>query len=189
MCGPLRHLLAEDMLAAPSQSRDFDAASVGRERVAPEADVAMASGHSLEEALGMARPSDRPSSRPSPDATGTAIDLVAAAERLRRERDEVVTRLASMTTDLESLFAASADSNADDEHDPEGQTIAYERSQLTALLQAARDHLAGIEAGMLRLEQGIYGVCEVCHEPIPAARLEARPTARTCIQHAVPSRG
>jgi hypothetical protein len=29
-----------------------------------------------------------------------------------------------MTTDLESLFAASADSNADDEHDLEGQTIA-----------------------------------------------------------------
>jgi hypothetical protein len=56
-----------------------------------------------------------------------------------------------MTTDLESLFAASVDSNADDEHDPEGQTIAYERSQIEALIQGAGDHLAGIEAGLLRL--------------------------------------
>lgn len=98
-------------------------------------------------------------------------------------------RLASMTTDLESLFAASADSNADDEHDPEGQTIAYERSQLTALIQGAQDHLAGIDASLLRVELGTYGMCEVCHRPIPAARLDARPTARTCIEHATPTRG
>ena len=76
------------------------------------------------------------------------------------------------------------DSNADDEHDREGQTIAYERSQFEALIQGAREHLAGVEAGLVRLEQGSYGICEVCHQPIPAARLDARPTARTCIQHA-----
>ena len=137
----------------------------------------------------MARTSDHSASGQSPDGTWAAFDLEAAAERLRREREDVGTRLAHMTTDLEALFAASADSNADDEHDPEGQTIAYERSQLTALIQGAQDHLAGIEAGMLRLELGVYGICEVCHQPIPAARLEARPTARTCIQHATPSSG
>ncbi|WP_457256742.1 TraR/DksA family transcriptional regulator [Pedococcus sp. P5_B7] len=112
-----------------------------------------------------------------------SADPRAAADRLRRERDEVQSRLASMTTDLEALFAASADSNADDEHDPEGQTIAYERSQLSSLIQAAREHLSGIEAAMVRLHDGSYGLCEVCGEPIPAARLEARPTARTCIAH------
>lgn len=93
-----------------------------------------------------------------------------------------------MTRDLEALIAASADSNADDEHDPEGQTIAYERSQLVALIHGAQDHLAAIEAAMTRLEQGSYGICEVCGQPIPAPRLEARPTARTCIQHAAPTR-
>jgi RNA polymerase-binding transcription factor DksA len=94
-----------------------------------------------------------------------------------------------MTKDLESLFAASADSNADDEHDPEGQTIAYERSQLSALIQRAQQHLAGIEAAAIRLQQGSYGVCEVCDQPIPAARLDARPTARTCVRHAAAGRG
>ena len=94
-----------------------------------------------------------------------------------------------MARDLESLFAASADSNADDEHDPEGQTIAYERSQLSAFIQTAQAHLSDIEAATLRLQQGSYGICEVCGQPIPAARLEARPTARTCVAHAAPPRG
>jgi RNA polymerase-binding transcription factor DksA len=119
----------------------------------------------------------------------TEFQLEVAAERLREERDEVRARLAGMTGDLEALFAASEDSNADDEHDPEGQTIAYERSQLAALIQRAKEHLDGIEAGMTRLAEGNYGICEVCRQPIPAARLDARPTARTCIHHALPLRG
>ena len=31
------------------------------------------------------------------------------------------------------------------------------------------------------IEEGTYGVCESCGEPIGAARLEARPVARHCI--------
>ena len=119
--------------------------------------------------------------RPDPTA---APDLDVAAERLREEQAEVRARLAGMTTDLESLFAASQDSNADDEHDPEGQTIAYERSQLASLIDGAKAQLAQVEAAMARLEAGNYGRCEVCGEPIPAGRLEARPTARTCVAHA-----
>jgi RNA polymerase-binding transcription factor DksA len=94
-----------------------------------------------------------------------------------------------MTKDLESVIAASVDSNADDEHDPEGQTIAYERSQLTALIRSTREHLSGIDQATSRLEQGSYGTCEVCLQPIPAARLEVRPTARTCVQHTVTDSG
>ena len=105
--------------------------------------VAMASDDALEEAVDMARPPDHSSVEHTADGTRTEVELEAAAERLLEERDEVRTRLASMTADLESLFAASVDSNADDEHDPEGQTIAYERSQFEALIHGARDHLAG----------------------------------------------
>ena len=149
----------------------------------------MASGGFVEEAGEVARPPDQPDFPGAPDGSQTDFDPGAVDERLREERDEVRARLASMTRDLEALFAASADSNADDEHDPEGQTIAYERSQLAALIQGAQDHLAGIEVGMIRLKQGSYGICEVCRRPIPTARLDARPTARTCIQHATPTRG
>jgi RNA polymerase-binding transcription factor DksA len=137
----------------------------------------------------MARPPHASSSDDTSGAARADVDLAAARERLREERDQVRSGLANMTTDLEAVFAASADSNADDEHDPEGQTIAYERSQLSSLIQGAQAHLAGIEAATLRLERGSYGICEVCGQPIPAARLEARPTARTCVRHTPVARG
>jgi RNA polymerase-binding transcription factor DksA len=85
---------------------------------------------------------------------------------------------------MTGLFAASRDSNADDEHDPEGQTIAYERSQLAAVTRQAQEHLAEVDAAIERVAAGTYGVCEVGGEPIPESRLEARPTARTCVHHA-----
>ncbi|WP_306514392.1 TraR/DksA family transcriptional regulator, partial [Janibacter hoylei] len=76
---------------------------------------------------------------------------------------------------------ASEGSNADDEHDPEGATIAFERSQVDALARQAREHLREIDAALARLDAGDYGTCERCGRPISAGRLEARPTARTCI--------
>jgi RNA polymerase-binding protein DksA len=77
--------------------------------------------------------------------------------------------------------AASRASNADDEHDPEGATIAFERQQVAALLEQARRRLADVEAAVRAVEAGIYGMCETCGRPIGEERLAARPAARTCI--------
>jgi DnaK suppressor protein len=97
------------------------------------------------------------------------------------ERRRVLRRLAGLTDDYDEVVAASRDTNADDEHDPEGATIAFERSQVGALVAQARDHLAEIDAALTRLDAGSYGTCERCGRPIAEARLEARPVARTCI--------
>jgi len=101
-----------------------------------------------------------------------ALDLLA-----RRTTD----RLAALTGDYSGIVAASKDSNADDEHDPEGATIAFERSQVGTLVADARAQLAEVEAAFGRLAEGRYGVCERCGTTIAEARLEARPTARSCI--------
>lgn len=119
---------------------------------------------------------------------GPAAPAAWAAARLAEERDQVLARITQMDGDMDSLVAASRDSNADDEHDPEGQTIAYERSQLGALTDRAREHLAEIDAATDRVAAGTYGVCVVCGEPIDPARLEARPTADTCVGDADPGR-
>lgn len=100
---------------------------------------------------------------------------------LEQERRETRARLASLTEDVASVVEASEGSNADDEHDPEGATIAFERSQLGALVQQARSHLAEIDAAADRLAHGEFGVCEVCGGQIPEERLLARPTARRCV--------
>ena len=79
-------------------------------------------------------------------------------------------------------MAASRDTNADDEHDPEGATIAFERSQIGALARQARSRLDEIDAALARVAAGTYGVCESCGLPIGEERLAARPAARTCIR-------
>ena len=106
-----------------------------------------------------------------------------ASARLAAERELLLTRITQMDDDMGSLVAASVDSNADDEHDPEGQTIAYERSQLGALTDRAREHLAEVDAATARVAAGTYGVCAVCGQPIDPERLDARPTAATCVAH------
>ena len=104
-----------------------------------------------------------------------------ARELLEAERQQALQRLAALTGDFNEVVAASRDSNADDEHDPEGATIAFERSQVAALVLQVQGQLAEVEAAIERLAAGAYGVCEQCGQPIATARLEARPAARTCI--------
>jgi len=45
----------------------------------------------------------------------------------------------------------------------------------------SEQHLGEVDAALRRLDDGSYGTCEGCGTPVPDARLEARPTARTCV--------
>ena len=104
-----------------------------------------------------------------------------ARQLLGAERELTLRRLATLRGEFDSIVAASLDPNADDEHDPEGATIAFERSQVDALVAQARRHLDEVDAALERLDHGRFGICESCGDPIPEGRLEARPTARTCM--------
>lgn len=127
-------------------------------------------------------PARRPTSADStPSAPAGRPDPERVALLLAADRDETVLRLGQLTADLDELVAATVSSNADDEHDPEGSTLAFERSQVDALIQQARHHLDEVEATAVRITDGTYGVCETCGRPVPAERLEARPVARTCV--------
>jgi len=102
--------------------------------------------------------------------------------RLAEELTQTRARLASLTGDHDAIVAASLDTNADDEHDPEGATIAFERSQVGALIRQVRGHLAAVDAALARVDAGTYGLCERCGSAIGEARLEALPAARLCIR-------
>jgi RNA polymerase-binding transcription factor DksA len=105
----------------------------------------------------------------------------AALARLLAEEVRVLDLLAGSRLGFQEIVDASADSNADDEHDPEGSTIAFERSQLRAMIQQGERHLREIEEARAKVAEGRFGRCERCGQPIAAARLEAHPVARTCI--------
>jgi DnaK suppressor protein len=103
------------------------------------------------------------------------------AEQLNAEREQTIERIAALNHDRDGIIESSVSTGVDDEHDPEGATIAYERAQIEALLDQSRRHLSELDRALRQLDAGAYGVCEVCGTPIAAERLAARPTARTCI--------
>jgi len=80
------------------------------------------------------------------------------------------------------MVTASLDTNADADHDPEGATIAFERSRVGALVRQAHQQLMEIDAAIGRVDAGTYGVYNACGGPIGEARLEARPSALACIR-------
>ncbi|WP_236831987.1 TraR/DksA C4-type zinc finger protein [Blastococcus sp. KM273128] len=102
-------------------------------------------------------------------------------EDLSRARTEALAQIEALTREFDAIVAASQASNADDEHDPEGATIAFERQQVAALLEQARRRLADVDVAVVAVENGTYGRCETCGRPIAPERLAARPTARSCI--------
>src|SRR6188768_2811311 len=104
-----------------------------------------------------------------------------ARTRLEKLRAETLERLTALRGEHRAVVDASRDSNADDEHDPEGATIAFERAQVDALARDAERHVEEVDAALARLDDGTYGVCERCGRPIPQERLEARPSARKCV--------
>ncbi|HWG00852.1 MAG TPA: TraR/DksA C4-type zinc finger protein [Trebonia sp.] len=107
-----------------------------------------------------------------------------ARARLEADRAETRRRIAELEREFAAIVASAAAGAAggDDEHDPEGATLAFERQHVAALLDQAREHLAAIAAALAKVAAGRYDRCDVCGQPIGAARLAARPTALTCIR-------
>lgn len=101
--------------------------------------------------------------------------------RLDRREAEARERAVRLRGLLDSLTEAAEGANVDDEHDPEGSTLAFERQQVAALLRQAEADLVELAAARERVAAGTYGRCEVCGGPVGEGRLEARPTARTCV--------
>jgi DnaK suppressor protein len=109
------------------------------------------------------------------------VDDQQARDALNAERDATRARLDALTSDLSAVVAAATGSNLDDEHDPEGSTIAFEREQLAALRDQAQHQLDEIDRALERLAAGRYGICQSCGGTIGDERLTARPSVRTCV--------
>lgn len=84
---------------------------------------------------------------------------------------------------IESLEPSRSDSQVDDNFADSGQ-VAAEQGENQALAAQLRTELEEVELALSKLDAGTYGRCETCGEPISAARLEAMPAARFCIEHA-----
>jgi RNA polymerase-binding transcription factor DksA len=112
---------------------------------------------------------------------------------LTQEREHLMTQLRNIgraPKDVASGQPADREGGSldfDEGFADSGQVTA-ERGEVDALATTLLENLKDVDDAMAKLEAGEYGRCEVCGEPIGAARLEAMPSARTCIEHASAAR-
>jgi DnaK suppressor protein len=110
--------------------------------------------------------------------------------RLNSAREQTLGQIAELEREFAAIVASAADGSAggDDEHDPEGATVAFERQHVAALLDQARAQLDAIDAARRKVDAGVYEICDICGDPIGAERLAARPSALSCVRCAAKAR-
>ena len=73
--------------------------------------------------------------------------MTGPRELLLAERARAVQRAAALEREFEALSEAASAGGTDDEHDPEGATLAFERQHTAALLDQAREQVSGDRRG------------------------------------------
>ena len=114
-----------------------------------------------------------------------AADTSQLRAAIEADRQRTAEQIENLQASFEAIVGGAELNSTDDEHDPEGTTIAYERAQVSALLNQARDDLVALDAAIERLDDGDVLTCTVCGQEIPLERLLALPSVRTCVRCAV----
>ena len=109
------------------------------------------------------------------------IDVQSLMEIVAAEQERTARQIASLEAVVAAIIDGSELVSTDDEHDPEGATIAYERAQASALLRQARADRDALVVTRRQLEQGQRLVCAVCGRDIDLERVAALPTTSRCV--------
>jgi DnaK suppressor protein len=100
---------------------------------------------------------------------------------LRGQLEDERSRLSGQ---IAALQVGHEGSLAYDENFADSGQVAAEQGENKALLNQLNEQLDEISRALAKFDNGTYGLCERCGEPIAEARLEAMPATRFCINHA-----
>lgn len=117
------------------------------------------------------------------------MDLKKAKARLERERVRLEELRRGVRGDLmnedpnggESVRDAVSELSMQDQHPADMGTEMFEQEKNHSILSSLEAELQDVDRALERVAEGTYGTCEACRKPIPAARLEALPAARYCL--------
>lgn len=79
---------------------------------------------------------------------------------------------------------ANMDTDEADKNEVSDRIDAFDRN--IAIVKDLETRFNNIKTALKKIEDSTYGICEETGEPIPVARLEANPAARTCKEHLGP---
>lgn len=108
-------------------------------------------------------------------------DLASFRAQLVEDGARSAEQAAALSANFEAIVEAAELVYTDDEHDPEGSTIAFERAQVSALQRQATADVESITDALARLDAGTFGMCESCGQAIGIERLHALPATTHCV--------
>lgn len=111
------------------------------------------------------------------------MDTATARELLEEEK----ARLSALRGAASRLVEAAQEAEATelsqaDQHPSDAGSELRERETMMATEGIVGEELAELQAAFERLDEGTYGVCERCGQPIAEERLQAKPSARRCVR-------
>ena len=103
-------------------------------------------------------------------------------EDARQQLEQMLREIESAAAVIEAEGAGeSSELSHIDQHPADTAGELTDADHQSALLDNAAEHREQILAALARIEEGTYGVCVDCGQPIPQARLEVRPEATRCL--------
>ncbi|GAB3862187.1 hypothetical protein GCM10029963_67920 [Micromonospora andamanensis] len=184
-CGTLSDAFTFRILANLRSARPRRRAPVlylGRPMLAAPVEVSRTYRGSVAEGATMAKPAETRTAgrKPAVKSTRSAAEtekiraaLAARHEELRAEYDQTLSEITELQRDR------LTDSAGDDQADTGTKT--FEREQEISLANSILERITQVERALERLDEGGYGWCERCGNPIPVERLAAFPSATLCV--------
>ena len=98
-------------------------------------------------------------------------------------RDKLLVRREGLVGQVQAAEAYSRERDAEATQDPADMAAnAYTKELMMSMSTNDRQLLEMIDAALVRIEDGQYGKCIHCDQPIQEKRLEAVPWARHCLR-------
>jgi len=100
--------------------------------------------------------------------------LLEEKKTLEKELKEIANKNPNIKGDFKTRFPQYGETN-----DENAQEVA-DFEKMKSLEYELETKLAKINEALKKIEQGSFGICEICKEPIEEPRLKAMPIATTC---------
>ena len=116
------------------------------------------------------------------------MDAEHARQLIASEKQRLETLVRERETETgigtESENASISELSSLDQHQGDIGTETFEREKDFSLVEQLEAEIGDLDAALRKIDDGTYGVCEICGRDIEPERLEAVPGTRTCIEHA-----
>lgn len=111
------------------------------------------------------------------------LDLHRYREMLEKEQQRMLRQIRTIDSGQDQDMSETLSELSDyDDHPADIATETFEREKDRALRENARETIERVEAALQKMENGTYGLCDICGQPIPAGRLDAVPYATLCVK-------